>query len=939
MENLAPIPQKRSRILEPYPLNIYVEYAAYLQPSDVDLLIRKRRRITAAIIIQYHGRKWLKKRDIVRQIHFNILRRNFLQRWHDRTVGSRLRTQAYRAAERLVIDFMHTFITQGALRFARLKREREEHLRRKNAISTIMRAVTTYFVLDMLTQSLQDSRAAAEARRIALETEETMARPEAERVAILEEARMKGQSKLRQVAEDDLRVVDSTAVIFSDDEEVTEIIADSLTLSPFQDDQTLIQSPARVNFESVELSLPTPAEAAMEVEDEATAVIAVDDEYETSLPLVIPTDLPAGPPLERAAVPSHEAGFPSVIEARTSSRISSTAAIVEVDKASILPDIPKTIRGDSPVRQATASVNPQAELVPAAKPRTTQESQINRKAKALAGKVTGFFTRDGSAESAPQAAETRKTSGFAKIRNSAVSSIKRAKAALDSSEDEGPSIAPHWEPETPSDSGSAISFLKNLVSRRASNASSYAAGPGVTVDTEATLVIESESSVASTPSKLVGMMSSVASHLRDGLKNITKSNTDKPAVADDIGPRSRRIRARVARAATSSEDERDTQREQEVIVPKDAVLSSDGTLAGRRILFHMRCFVLKRRTARLKSQILLYLVLRLQAAFRGRRVRKRFHEELAKHRQMEKIRIEVQDYHKTHDMIVQSAKKRRTPKPVKHATVVERSASSEETLAAQAQLVEHTDHTEPTPPESPDPQVIETAPTPPAGTAGKRRRQRSQSRQSTIGTGASEPLHIEDFGEGGTQSANILKSIARGFIVQERLIRLHKLSLISNVADATAAAIDAVPRSTDSMDDKSDKVEIEPMELFFPQDVRGVLSSGVVVDEASPLVGEYLSETQPKDWMVKEVSEVEVFELQYHQLDRSASRIQRAFRRFMTKRKFLAYLNEKEVETTRLEEREATGADSSEAQASAVGAPVAIAAGTDAVNVEACVVM
>jgi hypothetical protein len=59
----------------------------------------------------------------------------------------------------------------------------------------------------------------------------------------------------------------------------------------------------------------------------------------------------------------------------------------------------------------------------------------------------------------------------------------------------------------------------------------------------------------------------------------------------------------------------------------------------------------------------------------------------------------------------------------------------------------------------------------------------------------------------------------------------------------------------------------------------------------------------------------------------------------MTKRKFLAYLNEKEVETTRLEEREATGPDSSEAQASAVGAPVAIAAGTDAVNVKACVVM
>lgn len=290
MENLPPIPQKRSRILEPYPLDIYVEYAACLQPSDVELLIRKRRRITAAIIIQYHGRKWLKTRDIVRQIHYNILRRRFLLGWHDRTVGARLREQAYRAAERLLIDYLHTFIIQGALRSARLKREREEYLRRQNAIATIMRAVTTYFVLDMFTQSLQDSRAAAEAARIARETEETMARAEAERLAILEEARMKGQSKLQQEAEDDLLVVDATAVILTDDEEATEIIADSLTLSPFQHDQTLIQSPTRVNFESVELSLPTPVEETMEVypEDQAvfesTAVIVVDDEDETSPP-------------------------------------------------------------------------------------------------------------------------------------------------------------------------------------------------------------------------------------------------------------------------------------------------------------------------------------------------------------------------------------------------------------------------------------------------------------------------------------------------------------------------------------------------------------------------------------------------------------------------------------------------------------------------------
>jgi hypothetical protein len=75
----------------------------------------------------------------------------------------------------------------------------------------------------------------------------------------------------------------------------------------------------------------------------------------------------------------------------------------------------------------------------------------------------------------------------------------------------------------------------------------------------------------------------------------------------------------------------------------------------------------------------------------------------------------------------------------------------------------------------------------------------------------------------------------------------------------------------------------------------------VVVDATSPIHGSKVEEIFDS-WVVDELTDTEQYDLQYESLKKSALKIQRVYRRHLVRRKFLAYRNEKDLNTVREEE-------------------------------------
>ena len=181
-------------------------------------------------------------------------------------------------------------------------------------------------------------------------------------------------------------------------------------------------------------------------------------------------------------------------------------------------------------------------------------------------------------------------------------------------------------------------------------------------------------------------------------------------------------------------------------------------------------------------------------------------------------------------------------------------------------------------------------------------------------------LRIE-YPENGERALNLLKAKLLSYTSQTTLLRLEANALVSQAA----RAVDPNDKADGIYEGEQRTIKISPFNIIVPQDIDGLLAHGTVVDTASPLHGAKLAGT---GWEVAEVNDEEVYELRPVQVIRAAMRIQRVFRRFLTKRKFLAYLEEKDLDQVREEERAEPEEDDAE--------PVVHQ--TDTVNTDACVI-
>jgi hypothetical protein len=179
-----------------------------------------------------------------------------------------------------------------------------------------------------------------------------------------------------------------------------------------------------------------------------------------------------------------------------------------------------------------------------------------------------------------------------------------------------------------------------------------------------------------------------------------------------------------------------------------------------------------------------------------------------------------------------------------------------------------------------------------------------------------------EYPEGGLEALNFLKTKFISFNCQAALVWLKANALVLEAA----RAVD--PHATADMTEGERKVvKVDPFNIILPQDIEGLLSHGMIVDSESPLHGAMLG---GQGWEVAELNEEEEYELRPEHINRAATRIQRIFRRYLTRRKFVAYLQEKDLEQLREEERVDVAEDEQ--------GEVVPAAPQDTVNTDACVI-
>ena len=306
--------------------------------------------------------------------------------------------------------------------------------------------------------------------------------------------------------------------------------------------------------------------------------------------------------------------------------------------------------------------------------------------------------------------------------------------------------------------------------------------------------------------------------------------------------------------------------------------------AGRRILFALRAWIRKRNVYKLKLSLLVLLVTKIQALFRGARVR----QELKKSHELERMKREL--------ALIAELKEREeidrlNRLKLRKQMMIEAAKSNNLEIPSALSHMLNSD-------------------------------------SDTKGAGIDVKYDPE------RQEISLIKSKIFAFLSQHSLLWLKANALVMSVVPHTVAA--SRLKDEAACHGEQALIELEPVDVLLPKDVHGLLAQGVVVDSTSPIAGAKVDASDNGGWVVDELTDSEQYDLQYEMVKKAAIKIQRFYRRRLTHRKFLAYINEKDLNTVR-EEQEAV--DQANEEALERGEDPPPPPPSDAVNTDACAVM
>jgi hypothetical protein len=143
------------------------------------------------------------------------------------------------------------------------------------------------------------------------------------------------------------------------------------------------------------------------------------------------------------------------------------------------------------------------------------------------------------------------------------------------------------------------------------------------------------------------------------------------------------------------------------------------------------------------------------------------------------------------------------------------------------------------------------------------------------------PTPIEIFPE--IQPEELIPAVSAVYRAQQVLIRMKAVDLVDQIARETIAT--AENETIPPLDPENQNVfELEPVDIFLPRSVPGMLKSGTVVAGPLEMVGKSIEHTTPDEWIIDEVDDIEETHVFNPTHEKAAKRIQKFFRRYRTRK-------------------------------------------------------
>ena len=132
-----------------------------------------------------------------------------------------------------------------------------------------------------------------------------------------------------------------------------------------------------------------------------------------------------------------------------------------------------------------------------------------------------------------------------------------------------------------------------------------------------------------------------------------------------------------------------------------------------------------------------------------------------------------------------------------------------------------------------------------------------------------------------------IQSTIRAFIWRDYLMKVKREGLLDEIVRSS------MPADTDhSLDGTGTIVDLEPVDVYVPADLNGVLDGGTVVTGPGSIVGVDINATKDEEWIVDEIEDVGEFDEYEKSLNQAAITIQRFYRKRFARFRFRQMVEE-----------------------------------------------
>ena len=128
-----------------------------------------------------------------------------------------------------------------------------------------------------------------------------------------------------------------------------------------------------------------------------------------------------------------------------------------------------------------------------------------------------------------------------------------------------------------------------------------------------------------------------------------------------------------------------------------------------------------------------------------------------------------------------------------------------------------------------------------------------------------------------------IQACARSYIWRDFLSKMKGEFILDDIVKATMDQAESDPPDVTT---RGNVVDLEPVDVYVPADVQGVLEHGTVVAGSEGIVGKDIGATKDEEWIVDEVEDLGEFDQYDASLNQAASIIQRFVRRRASRRRF-----------------------------------------------------